>query len=106
MGEIIGWGPDTHVAMTWPTHCIYTTRNGINVMVPPTDDIFYDPAQIFFASYHPGGCHFLFCDGSVHFLLEDIDSQVLRSLTTRAGVSNNPDPAHRKDVPIPPDYGN
>ena len=37
-----------------------------------------------FSSYHPGGCHFLLVDGSVHFLGENIAADVLTALTTRA----------------------
>jgi len=37
------------------------------------------------SSYHPGGCHFLLTDGSVHFLSENISSTVLANLTTRDG---------------------
>lgn len=37
-----------------------------------------------FASFHPGGCHFVLCDSSVQFLSEDIAQSVLIALTTRA----------------------
>jgi prepilin-type N-terminal cleavage/methylation domain-containing protein len=39
-----------------------------------------------FSSYHPGGCHFVMCDASVHFLSEDIAQNVLEALTTRANA--------------------
>jgi len=32
-----------------------------------------------FSSHHPGGCHFLLADGSVHFVSDDIDLDVYRS---------------------------
>jgi prepilin-type N-terminal cleavage/methylation domain-containing protein/prepilin-type processing-associated H-X9-DG protein len=38
-----------------------------------------------FWSLHPGGCNFVFCDGSVRFLKETIDAEVFSSLSTRAG---------------------
>ena len=36
-------------------------------------------------SYHAGGCNFLFADGSVHFLSENIALLTLQMLTTRGG---------------------
>ena len=36
-------------------------------------------------SFHAGGAHFVFADGSVHFFSETIDAWILMSLCTRAG---------------------
>jgi prepilin-type N-terminal cleavage/methylation domain-containing protein len=44
-------------------------------------------------SDHTGGAHGLFCDGSAHFLSENIDTQVLTALATRDGGETIPQSA-------------
>ena len=38
-----------------------------------------------FRSFHPGGAHFLLCDGSVQYLAETIDYLTYRAMASRAG---------------------
>ena len=38
-----------------------------------------------FSSFHTGGVHAVFCDGSVKFINETVDQQVQRALGTRSG---------------------
>jgi prepilin-type N-terminal cleavage/methylation domain-containing protein/prepilin-type processing-associated H-X9-DG protein len=51
----------------------------------PTANTPYDETVLHFWSWHPGGTHFLFVDGSVHFLAMSIDYNLCRYLATRAG---------------------
>jgi prepilin-type processing-associated H-X9-DG protein len=38
-----------------------------------------------FSSFHKGGCNFVFCDGHVQFLSENINQALLEALATRTG---------------------
>ena len=45
--------------------------------------------HLYFGSFHPGGAHFAYADGSVHFLPEEIDFTILEDLATIAGGEIN-----------------
>jgi prepilin-type N-terminal cleavage/methylation domain-containing protein/prepilin-type processing-associated H-X9-DG protein len=62
----------------WPLNTAY--RAHTEAGQPPSG---YDNNDLSFGSLHPGGTHFAMCDGSVHFIREDIPIQVLRGLASR-----------------------
>ncbi len=84
VGEVIGYELDSHAGYWWSAWNVLDTSNGLNLplRIPPGG--LFIPEETGFASYHPGGCHFLFSDGSATMLHESIDQKVLAALTTRA----------------------
>lgn len=72
-GNVIGFSGSVNVqGSSWARKanglaCIGLTYNGINALVGAEDDVRG------FSSNHVGGAQFVFCDGSVHFLSENID---------------------------------
>jgi len=94
VGEIVGVGAGTHRGMFWVSNAVLHTANGINtskdIIVAHTPGEFppitpWDSAVAGFNSFHPGGCHFAYADGSVQFLSDSIDSRILAAVTTRSG---------------------
>lgn len=93
IAEVTGGGPGSHRAHYWVTSDVVDTADGINGpntipgggVFPPDDSSgirgYRGTGP---SSFHPGGCYFLFADGSVHFLSENLSSDVIKSLTTRA----------------------
>jgi prepilin-type N-terminal cleavage/methylation domain-containing protein/prepilin-type processing-associated H-X9-DG protein len=91
VGEVTGAGTGTHVANVWMGWNLLDTRDGVNgfYTVPggtyPSGLIGSESTG--FASFHPGGCHFLLADGSVQFLSHNIAQNLLTALTTRDGAN-------------------
>ncbi|QDS99125.1 DUF1559 family PulG-like putative transporter [Adhaeretor mobilis] len=86
IAEITGQGPGTYVGHYWPSKNIIDTDDGINgpYSVPGSGNP--DSFQLNLtgpSSYHPGGCHFAFADGSIRFLNEDIAQITLDRLANR-----------------------
>lgn len=67
--------------------CMRTTSNPLNTLPGHPDYADYNGMQLnaAFASRHPGGAQFVFGDGHVSFLNENIDLLSYRALSTRAG---------------------
>jgi prepilin-type N-terminal cleavage/methylation domain-containing protein/prepilin-type processing-associated H-X9-DG protein len=85
VGEVIGYEQGSNAGYWWSSWNVLDTSNGLNLPLRIKPGGLFYPEETGFASYHPGGCHFLFSDGGVTFLLESIDQKVLTALTTRAG---------------------
>ena len=84
IGEVVGLGRGTKTGMAWCGWNNFNTRNGINFplkLSPPGRSSDRDNGGN--ASHHPGGCNFVFADGSVHFLSENISQLLVTALTTR-----------------------
>lgn len=86
VGEVVGsLGSVDNFGFYWVTWDILHTVNGVNLAsrIEPIQANSVEEGS--FASFHPGGCHFVFCDGHATFVGEDIDQVTLASITTRAG---------------------
>ena len=54
-------------------------------IISPMNAVSNDLITMSFWSWHPGGSYFLFADGSVHFLSQNISFQTYQALSTRNG---------------------
>lgn len=104
---LIGWGPgSSNPRMGGPalwflggncagggTRCVplteYTGRNLRTTKLPMNSTIGYLRTETDnstpMGSTHPGGAQFVYCDGHVSFLQDDIDFAIYQALSTRAG---------------------
>lgn len=71
-----------------PAYVLGTTfKDGFNIEEIPLDadeEMTYAES---FGSVHPGGCHFVFCDGGVRFVFDNVDPAIMNALATRDGVA-------------------
>jgi prepilin-type N-terminal cleavage/methylation domain-containing protein/prepilin-type processing-associated H-X9-DG protein len=104
IGEVTTGGPGKDAAgavvtvgYSWVQRNLQTARQGINgVGTIPGGRSAADPLdgdggnrheelfdEVGFSSFHPGGCHFGYCDGRVEFLSADINQGVLAAYSSR-----------------------
>jgi prepilin-type N-terminal cleavage/methylation domain-containing protein/prepilin-type processing-associated H-X9-DG protein len=86
VGEVIANPNHLHEGHYYAVYNTLHTCLGINLAVrnPAIYTWFGDPQTASFSSYHPGGCHFLLADGSVHFFEESLSAHVLAAMSSRA----------------------
>jgi prepilin-type N-terminal cleavage/methylation domain-containing protein/prepilin-type processing-associated H-X9-DG protein len=74
-----------------PGYVLGTTfKDGFNICTTQFDDPLSSRTYAeSFGSEHPGGCHFVFCDGGVRFVYDDVDPGVMNALATRDGQSKD-----------------
>lgn len=88
MAEVTGGGKGSWKGHWWIYNAMIDTRDGINGYYTIPGGLHPLRFRYIFtgpSSFHPGGCHFLMADGSVQYLSEHIDRDLLIFLTTRAG---------------------
>jgi prepilin-type N-terminal cleavage/methylation domain-containing protein/prepilin-type processing-associated H-X9-DG protein len=91
IGEVIASNDKTrvnfpgHAGYFWSTWDVIDTHLGINAAIVLAGYLPGLPDEEGFASYHRGGCHFVFGDGHVAFISENTGPIVLAALSTRSG---------------------
>jgi prepilin-type processing-associated H-X9-DG protein len=65
-----------------PAASVSTGGGSLTGIQVPNDP---QPGPSGYRSLHPGGCNFLYCDGSVRFVKETVNRPIFAALSTRAG---------------------
>ncbi len=89
VGEVTGGESGSKAnGWMWATQDLVSPYYGINGLgtIPGEGVSRYWSQEVGCSSYHPGGCHFLIADGSAHYISQNIDQNLLISLSTRNGV--------------------
>ena len=68
------------------TNVALNTPPGVDAVSMPADDGLAANANGAFASPHPGGGHFLFADGRIEFITDEIDLDTYQNFSTIAGT--------------------
>jgi prepilin-type N-terminal cleavage/methylation domain-containing protein/prepilin-type processing-associated H-X9-DG protein len=92
VSEVTGAGPGTQRGYCWCTTNLLDTADGVNgpgTVPGGCDPLVWNGRASGPSSFHPGGCHFLLCDGSVQFISDNIKQEILRSLSTRDKISSS-----------------
>ena len=89
IGEIVpewcywqSWGHQSFATTAWPINHRNTEYAQERL---PVVDVTSNNDSLVFRSVHPGGAHFIFGDGSVHFLSESCDFAAYQALSSRDG---------------------
>lgn len=87
-GEVTGDVPSARVSFPWTTLNLNDVHYPINAATTLPGGLPAGTLGDFrgrsFSSWHPGGCHFAFADGSVHFVSDEISALALAALATRS----------------------
>ena len=90
VGEVVpewcywqAWGTQSFATTAWPIN--YRNAEYASGAEPSDPASTSNNYALIFRSQHPGGAHFLFGDGSVHFLAESLDLPTYQALASRDG---------------------
>lgn len=87
LSECTGRGADVKAGVIDALHGAWASGNNVSHIGDEVND--KEPPEVWYAemiySEHWGGANFSMCDGSVHFITDDVDKKVIRSLCSRNG---------------------